>query len=364
VNSVDTLMEANQKAIPSQAHQTMGRCDGHPGREYLQAKGSAMGPARDYDMTSTVRKLTAGFRAGQDVANPGEDIARVIQNCMEKRNNSCSLLISYGVRLGRKSEYKSRVNCWNPLRAMNATTQTKNYTLTKNDGIMLNVMARKVHRLGNQQGSLGRNNVEIRTCRKCHEEKTIDQFPVGCIIKGIEYRRHSCKNCEAARKKDYYNTNIEGIRADQNRKAKLRYNSDLKKYRCQSAEWARHYREEYRNKVLDHYGRKCACCGETTEKFLTVDHVHNDGYIARKNKLHGRFVGSGSDIYRWIVKHGFPKHFQILCMNCNFGKFMGKGICPHQEPSTAISQESTPKQVEKPGSLYRDEDIASPSVQN
>lgn len=88
-------------------------------------------------------------------------------------------------------------------------------------------------------------------------------------------------------------------------------------------------RERHRNakdKVLDHYGRTCACCGETTELFLTIDHVNNDGAEHRRNKLSG---GAGNVLYRWLVSNGFPPGFQTLCYNCNMAKGF-YGICPHE----------------------------------
>jgi hypothetical protein len=88
--------------------------------------------------------------------------------------------------------------------------------------------------------------------------------------------------------------------------------------------------ENNRNKqrryvVLCHYGGnppKCACCGENTIEFLSIDHVNNDGFKHRK------LVGGGSSLNKWLVKHNFPIGFQILCHNCNCAKgFYGK--CPH-----------------------------------
>jgi hypothetical protein len=87
--------------------------------------------------------------------------------------------------------------------------------------------------------------------------------------------------------------------------------------------------QNQRRLVLEHYGEgiiECACCGESNIKFLTLDHVNNDGYLHRKQlKL------TGHKILRWIIKNEFPKGFQVLCMNCNFGKRMNNGICPHKE---------------------------------
>lgn len=78
-----------------------------------------------------------------------------------------------------------------------------------------------------------------------------------------------------------------------------------------------------RAKVLQHYGGCCACCSETEETFLTLDHIENDGALRRKEQ------GSGSQLYKWIVRNGYPEGFQVLCWNCNWGK-QRHGVCPHQ----------------------------------
>ena len=40
---------------------------------------------------------------------------------------------------------------------------------------------------------------------------------------------------------------------------------------------------------------------------------------------------SGYMTYKWLRKNGFPPGFQVLCMNCQHGKRMCRGICPHQQ---------------------------------
>jgi len=80
-------------------------------------------------------------------------------------------------------------------------------------------------------------------------------------------------------------------------------------------------RMKTRIKVLSHYGNKCACCGETETKFLTIDHIKGGGYKHRK-KIRVPF-------YYWLIKNDFPEGFQVLCMNCNFAKGM-HGECPHE----------------------------------
>lgn len=76
------------------------------------------------------------------------------------------------------------------------------------------------------------------------------------------------------------------------------------------------------------YGNQCACCGETIQVFLSVDHIYNDGkYDVYPNGT--RFLGAG--LYARIIKEGHPKdRYQLLCMNCNIGKARNNGLCPHK----------------------------------
>lgn len=69
----------------------------------------------------------------------------------------------------------------------------------------------------------------------------------------------------------------------------------------------------------------CACCGETHELFLSLDHVNNDGAQARQS-LHPI---SGGALYAWLKHNNYPEGFQVLCMNCNCGKARNGGVCPH-----------------------------------
>jgi hypothetical protein len=82
--------------------------------------------------------------------------------------------------------------------------------------------------------------------------------------------------------------------------------------------------KRYRKTVMHHYGgAKCACCGERTFEFLSIDHINGGGNKHRKEaKL------SGKGIYRWLVKNGFPEGFRVLCHNCNFS-IGAYGYCPH-----------------------------------
>lgn len=76
-------------------------------------------------------------------------------------------------------------------------------------------------------------------------------------------------------------------------------------------------------KVLDHYGAECNCCGQIQKLFLTVDWINNDRYAAPPGQ--GDFK-----LYRQIIKDGFPDDIQVLCFNCKLGRQENGGICPHK----------------------------------
>jgi len=69
----------------------------------------------------------------------------------------------------------------------------------------------------------------------------------------------------------------------------------------------------------------CNCCGESFRYFLQIDHIHNDGYLDKKDKT----ITSAIVYYEKVIKN--IQNFQILCANCNFGKLINEGVCPHKK---------------------------------
>lgn len=90
-------------------------------------------------------------------------------------------------------------------------------------------------------------------------------------------------------------------------------------------------REDRRIIVLEAYGGKCVCCGESERKFLAIDHKYGNG------SQHRFSVGGNkkSPIIRWLIKNNFPPEFQILCHNCNMAKAF-YGICPHEAAKLGV----------------------------
>lgn len=77
--------------------------------------------------------------------------------------------------------------------------------------------------------------------------------------------------------------------------------------------------------ILEHYGMKCACCGEDTMVFLAIDHIYGGGTKQRKDSQM-----SSTGFYLWLKQNNFPDGFQTLCHNCNWAKHI-LGRCHHQD---------------------------------
>jgi hypothetical protein len=93
--------------------------------------------------------------------------------------------------------------------------------------------------------------------------------------------------------------------------------SNLCKARC---------RIKRRLEMIKAYGGKCACCSEDTPQFLTLDHKNGGGNKDRNGRKSNHYI-----ITR-LRKEGWPGgNHQLLCWNCNSGRAINGGICPHRE---------------------------------
>lgn len=83
-------------------------------------------------------------------------------------------------------------------------------------------------------------------------------------------------------------------------------------------------------RIINGYGCRCACCGLGDERFLTIDHVNNNG-----NRHRAELGGGNRRLLLQIINQGFPPEFQLLCFNCNCAKSTNGGVCPHEEDRRA-----------------------------
>jgi hypothetical protein len=156
---------------------------------------------------------------------------------------------------------------------------------------------------------------DLKTCSKCKQEKPYDAFYKQHLFSAKSKRTSvmaECKECTIKRSRERKNgEKREEIRIQENAQQRLR-------------------RLVVRDETFAAYGGyRCICCGETEPSFMTLDHIDNDGADFRR-KISGKRTDAGFHTYLWLAKNGYPKTVQVLCMNCNFGKRMNNGICPHQ----------------------------------
>lgn len=83
------------------------------------------------------------------------------------------------------------------------------------------------------------------------------------------------------------------------------------------------WRKKLKEQILVAYGGECACCGEKIKEFLTIDHVHGGGTREQQART--------GTLYKEILREGCPSRYQILCYNCNCGRYINGGLCPHKQ---------------------------------
>lgn len=160
----------------------------------------------------------------------------------------------------------------------------------------------------------------MKECRKCHVSKLFSAFPRDRTSKDGLYSR--CRSCVATEDR---------ARRDRNPvRHRTMANERMRAWRKRNPERATQlYREWYRRaklRALIAYSQDppdCACCGEGDIGFLTIDHTHGGG------NAHRREVGGGNNLLVWLKKQGYPEGFQVLCFNCNAGRYWNGGECPH-----------------------------------
>lgn len=98
------------------------------------------------------------------------------------------------------------------------------------------------------------------------------------------------------------------------------------------------YFKNIRRVVIEKYGSKCNCCNEKNLMFLEIDHKYGGGSKEHKSLKRNR-------VYE---KAFFNKNkYQILCANCNQGKFLNSGVCPHKKTNLVVPKKFNKEQYKK-----------------
>ncbi|MCK9602245.1 MAG: hypothetical protein M0R06_24590 [Sphaerochaeta sp.] len=110
-----------------------------------------------------------------------------------------------------------------------------------------------------------------------------------------------------------------------NAQSRAYYQRHLETERMRKRAYAKKYRNKIKELMFQIYGHECACCGEKNLKFLTLDHVNGDGRIDLKR------LGNQISILKDAVERPDKSKYQILCYNCNLGRYHNGGVCPHKD---------------------------------
>lgn len=157
--------------------------------------------------------------------------------------------------------------------------------------------------------------IDTKICRLCKAEKSVEDFDRIWGDKNPR-RRAACKAC-----RKIYHQEL----AEESRKAIVRskeWAADNKPKRRKVA-LAYYYRMQH-HAIMAYGGYRCSWCGIDEPMVLCIDHVENNG------REHRRQIGSlgGHKLYKWLRDNDYPPGFQVLCMNCNHGKYRNKGVLP------------------------------------
>lgn len=151
----------------------------------------------------------------------------------------------------------------------------------------------------------------VKCCIRCSTTKDLSEFP--------RYGR-KCRSCKNELGRIRHKTTFPTYYS----KYKLTTNYREKK--------KRHY-TKLRDDVISHYSNgamSCKCCGEAEDRFLSIDHIEPCGAPDEKGlDKFGRPRG-GRTLYQWLRINNFPVGFQVLCHNCNLGRSLNGGTCPHE----------------------------------
>lgn len=154
------------------------------------------------------------------------------------------------------------------------------------------------------------------------------------VYKDPEAQRAACKRGKlrytARRKSD------PEFRKQENAKAREYRRQRSAQSRLQHKQYQATYRRKIRAACLEAYGGKCACCGESTQEFLAIDHVDGGGNAHRR-----AIKAGGYQFYLWLAKQGYPSGcYRLLCHNCNFARGIW-GYCPHEQATPAPDPSSS-----------------------
>lgn len=196
----------------------------------------------------------------------------------------------------------------------------------------------------------------MKVCRKCREVKPIDYFARRSKAGKNDARRNECNPCRIG----YVMAPCERCGLSYQRYSdtvvhrcnRCRQREDVQCENCGTTfepTWGRHYcspectraadrrhrtnqRRAARAEVLRAYGGEqpaCSCCGESEPVFLALDHIAGGGGKHRQET-------GGGGFFSWLKRNNYPSGIRLLCHNCNMGRQINGGECPHEVKRKAL----------------------------
>ena len=162
----------------------------------------------------------------------------------------------------------------------------------------------------------------MKRCSQCKRRKPLREFyfvgePCG------RYRRGDCRACVNERLRRQTERSKEWLRDHcrawfhKHRRLLASANAVV------TPKLSPYYRLQH-EAIMAYGGYCCTCCGIDEPFFLTIDHVDGNGGKQRRK------TGTGTPFYSWLRDHSYPPGFQVLCSNCNHGRYRNGGTCPHE----------------------------------
>ena len=157
----------------------------------------------------------------------------------------------------------------------------------------------------------------------------------------------SCRECARSRNRANRSRNASFYATGQTRKERLKlglcYNCTrgaavIGERLCsvckeRSNEANKRHNKAAKEVIFNFYGHKCVCCGEQEPKFLTIDHINNNG---KEDRGKGRATEWYLALARKIRQGNPPTDLRILCYNCNCGRQRNGGLCPHEQKKQCL----------------------------
>ncbi len=167
--------------------------------------------------------------------------------------------------------------------------------------------------------------INEKLCPHCRKILPLSAFGKSSDRRlGVQVYCKQCRGRTASSNQEYLNSYHKKYRR------KKKYKDWYREWKMKNADHIFHqkisYKQALRLAAFDAYGGpSCSCCKEKQLQFLIIDHIDGGGTKHRKS------MKSGSAIYTWLKKNGYPSGFRVLCHNCNWGIYVNGGVCPHND---------------------------------